>query len=245
MAMTRLQTLIQSDGPVAVVRLVGTVDQVTMPTAEAALTQVLTIDPDVLLLDLAEASCPDPPALRGFAALARRAGLWPGVPVILYVPDPSLRTMLSPDSVNGSITVCADRDAALTLAGCTPPPYRLRVSMQPVPGAARRGRDLTTEACLRSQAAELVIPASIVASELVTNAVRHAGTPFELSLIRTLRYLHIGVYDEDARPAVRQHPDPEAASGRGLLIVEQTASSWGCSPAQHGKVVWAALATTR
>src|SRR5262249_32861250 len=146
---------------------------------------------------------------------------------------------------DGMAPVCSDRSAALELAVQAPTPYRLRVEMQPVPGAARRGRDLATEACLRGRAPELVIPASTVTSELVSNAVRHARTPFELAFTRTPRYLHIGGHDEEPRPAVRQHPTPDSATGRGLLIVEQTASSWGCSPSQHGKVVWAALATIR
>jgi hypothetical protein len=220
-----------------------------MPATEASLTQALTTDPDALLLDLTDVSHADVLALRAVVTLARRAALWPGVPVILYVPDPSLRTMLGGGLGTGNgdrtVPVCADRAAALDLAGRAPTPYRLREAMQPISGAARRGRDLATEACLRGHAPELVMPASIVTSELVSNAVRHARTPFELTLTRTPRYLHIGVYDEDQRLAVRRYPTPEAPTGRGLLIVEQTASSWGCSPAQHGKVVWAALATTR
>jgi anti-anti-sigma regulatory factor len=245
MAMPRLHTLTQSDGPVTVVRLVGSVDRVTMPATEATLTQALFGDPDALLLDLAEVSHAEARALRTVMLLARRAGLWPGVPVVLYVPDPTLRTMLGGESAEAAVPVCADRGAALALVGRAPTPYRLRVEMQPVPGAARRGRDLATEACLRAGSPELVIPASTVTTELVSNAVRHAGTPFELAFTRTPRYLHIGVHDEDPRPAVRQYPTPDSATGRGLLIVEQTASRWGCSPAQHGKVVWAVLATIR
>jgi len=32
-----------------------------------------------------------------------------------------------------------------------------------------------------------------------------------------------------------------ADSGRGLLIVDQTAASWDCVPTGAGKVVWAAF----
>jgi anti-sigma regulatory factor (Ser/Thr protein kinase) len=95
--------------------------------------------------------------------------------------------------------------------------------------------------CLRWHLPELVADASIIASELVTNAVRHAGTPMELILARTARYLHIAVRDRDAQPAVLQHPSRLAAGGRGLLIVARTALSWGSSPTQNGKVVWATL----
>jgi hypothetical protein len=243
--MTRLHTQIESDGPVATVRLIGGIDQTTICTAETTVTEVLTGQPDALLLDLSGVSCAEPAALLAFAALAHRASLWPGVPVILHAPDPVLRSMLTGQAVDRAVAVCPDRAAALALARCAPTPFRLREQMRPVPGVARRARDLATEACLIARIPELVASASIVTSELVANAVRHAGTPFELTLIRTPRYLHIGVRDEDGRPAVRLDPDSSASTGRGLLIVEQTASSWGSTPAQQGKVVWAALAVTR
>jgi anti-anti-sigma regulatory factor len=243
--MTRLHTQIESTGPIAVVRLIGAVDATTVATAETTVTEALTDQPDALLLDLSEVSCAEPAGLLAFSALARRARLWSGVPVILHAPDPVLHLMLTGQAVDRTTAVCVDRTAALVLARCAPTPYRLREAMQPVPGAARRARDLATEACLVTQAPELVGSASIVTSELVANAVRHAGTPFELTLTRTPSYLHIGVRDEDCRPAVRLDPDPDASTGRGLLVVEQTASSWGSTPAQHGKVVWAALATIR
>src|SRR6266536_5416 len=183
--MTRLHTQIESDGPVATVRLIGGIDQTTICTAETTVTEVLTGQPDALLLDLSGVSCAEPAALLAFAALAHRASLWPGVPVILHAPDPVLRSMLTGQAVDRAVAVCPDRAAALALARCAPTPFRLREQMRPVPGVARRSRDLATEACLIARIPELVASASIVTSELVANAVRHAGTPFELTLIRT------------------------------------------------------------
>jgi hypothetical protein len=177
-----------------------------------------------------------------FGAVARRAGVWPGVPVILVAPDPGLRQALHRQAVDRQLAVCADREEAMVLAHGAPLPIRLREPLLPDPGAARHARDLATEACLRWGLTSLVAPASIIASELVTNAVRHAGTPLELVLARTPRYLHIAVRDRDPQPAVLQHPSRLAAGGRGLLIVQGTALSWGSTPARDGKVVWATLA---
>jgi hypothetical protein len=240
--MTRLRCHFETDGPVTVARLVGALELAATPTAWNILVRALADQPDALLVDLSDCTYDDPRALLVFGALARRASLWPGVPVILSAPDPPLRAVLTSHAVDRVVAVCADQREAVVLAHGAPVPPRLREAMQPVIGAARYGRDLATEACLRWESPELVPAASIVVSELVTNAVQHARTPFELTLARTTRYLHIGVRDEDPRPALRQDPDILASSGRGLRIVETAATCWGSTPAQRGKVVWAVLA---
>jgi hypothetical protein len=240
--MTRLKCEIDSARPVAVVRFAGALALLDASGLWHMLTKVLADQPDALVLDLSDVVVKDPPALRTFAALARRAGLWPGVPVILGVPDRSVRLALSRLAIDRQVAVCADLNEALVLANSSPVPPRLRERFQPGPGAARLGRDLATEACLRWHLPALVTPCSMIVSELMTNAVRHAATPFELLLVRTTRFLHVAVRDGDPRPPVRRDAGPLAPDGRGLLIVERTALSWGWSPAQTGKVVWATLA---
>ena len=79
----------------------------------------------------------------------------------------------------------------------------------------------------------------LLVSELATNAVRHAATPWELHIACTRRTVTVEVLDHDAthKPEV-QHPGPDATSGRGLLIVERLATRWGCEPRGDGKAVW-------
>ena len=244
--MTRLQLEIEAERPVTVVRFVGALDLAGAANVWNVLVKLLADQPDAFVIDLAAVAVDDAQVLLMFGALARRAGVWPGVPVILVAPDPAVRAALHRQAVDRQAAVCARHGEALVLAHGAPVPARLRESLLPEPGAARQARDVATEACLRWELGWLVRPASIIASELVTNGVRHAGTPLELLLARTARYLHVAVRDEDPRPAVRQDPAPSAVSGRGLLIVEETAMSWGCAPAQTGqtgKVVWATLST--
>lgn len=80
----------------------------------------------------------------------------------------------------------------------------------------------------------------LLVSEVVSNAVRHAGTPFELTVAVDEAQVKVTVVDNDAdgRPEV-QEQDPEATSGRGLYIVEQLATSWGARSVEgNGKAVW-------
>ena len=70
--------------------------------------------------------------------------------------------------------------------------------------------------------------ARLVASELVTNALRHGRGKIELRLRRLEGYLRIEVVDEGSEqaPAVRQEFADESG-GWGLRIVDQLAVQWG------------------
>ena len=104
----------------------------------------------------------------------------------------------------------------------------------------------------------LVRTAALVVSELVSNAVqasagltgsRFAGQwapgtpPVRLWLSADDQRLVIQVWDGSDRPPVPQPVVPEAASGRGLLLVGSLSSEWGCYTPEKcsGKVVWAVV----
>ncbi|MFC8421563.1 ATP-binding protein [Streptomyces sp. NPDC057236] len=90
----------------------------------------------------------------------------------------------------------------------------------------------------------LVDVAELLATELVSNAVRHTKGPAGLrahwSPPGTLR---IGAWDADPRPPEppRQFED-EVEDGRGLALVRACADVWGWQPparqGSRGKYVW-------
>jgi serine/threonine-protein kinase RsbW len=88
--------------------------------------------------------------------------------------------------------------------------------------------------------------AMLVASELVTNAVRHSGCQEHESLdVAVHRYDHhltISVHDPGASGREPQIPPltERAAESLGLRIVEELTSRWG-SERRDGYVVWAEL----
>jgi hypothetical protein len=82
----------------------------------------------------------------------------------------------------------------------------------------------------------------LVTSELATNAVQHGWSPFAVSLILDGDTVRVEVADKN--PAVPKIVDTTllARGGRGLVIIEQAASRWGCRPLDGGgKTVWAEL----
>lgn len=86
---------------------------------------------------------------------------------------------------------------------------------------------------------ELKQRAALVLSELATNAVLHAGTPFFVRVHHDGRSVRVEV--EDASPALPDLAGESAMSGRGLRIVDAPATNWGSQRKAGGKVVWAEL----
>ncbi|WP_431783116.1 ATP-binding protein [Streptomyces chumphonensis] len=87
--------------------------------------------------------------------------------------------------------------------------------------------------------------ASLVLSELLTNAVRHANVPgrqIETRYLLVPDGLRVEVHDAcDVRP-VMELPAGATTGGWGLPLVDVLAARWGVSDRQGpGKVVWAEL----
>ena len=106
----------------------------------------------------------------------------------------------------------------------------------------------------------LVDDAVLLTSELVTNAVLHAGTPVQVTC-RLLADASIGGVSRDLdgwaveiavldrRPALLRTDVPRSAAeaaervnGRGLLLPAELASAWGVTYARAAKAVWFRMA---
>jgi anti-sigma regulatory factor (Ser/Thr protein kinase) len=88
--------------------------------------------------------------------------------------------------------------------------------------------------------------ASLVVTELVTNAVRHGGEPIVLHLRHEDESLFVEVSDGDSGdPHVCAADERRAGEGggMGLLLVEQLSRGWGVRQSPRGwKTVWAEMA---
>lgn len=84
-----------------------------------------------------------------------------------------------------------------------------------------------------------IFECQLVADELATNSVRHAGTAFSVGVELTDTFIRIAVRDDSSAEPIRRDPNVEATSGRGLMLVSGTSQSWGMVPLGLGKETWA------
>jgi serine phosphatase RsbU (regulator of sigma subunit)/anti-sigma regulatory factor (Ser/Thr protein kinase) len=107
--------------------------------------------------------------------------------------------------------------------------------------SAHRARTLIRRPMKRWGLTELIPAAELLASELVTNAVRYAQGQIGLRLILE-GGLVIEVLDDSAALPRLRHPEDDEERGRGLQVVSQVAQRWGARRAVSGKIVWCELA---
>lgn len=122
--------------------------------------------------------------------------------------------------------------------------HSVRLSAQP--SSVGRARDFVCAHLHRHGLPALVDDVRLVVSELTTNAVLHAETPFNLTLTREGHAVLLSVRDESRRlPRLGQVSSSELR-GRGLAIVERLSAGWGVEVlADSSKAVWARFDTGR
>ena len=86
---------------------------------------------------------------------------------------------------------------------------------------------------------------TLLVSELVTNALRHATGPIGVRLVRPAGLgdvLLVEVSDPLPDPPRKRVAHPDDESGRGLQLVAHSSRRWGTRPGETGKTVWFELA---
>jgi hypothetical protein len=135
--------------------------------------------------------------------------------------------------------------AAAPGTGLTEGPVQSSDVFVPVPAAIPAARRFVMAVLSSWGEDALLADAAVVTSELATNAVEHAVSPFRVLLQRIEDVVRITVEDvgpslPEIRPAV-----PDALGGRGVAIVDHLALVWGCDSLDDRKSVWAELTSRR
>ncbi|MEU0264762.1 SpoIIE family protein phosphatase [Nocardioides sp. NPDC006303] len=118
-------------------------------------------------------------------------------------------------------------------------------TFEPAPTSVSEARRFAREVLADWGLHDILDDVVLLTSELVTNAVTHAGTPMTVAVVREEDRLRIDVFDQhptrvlpvgaNARPGAGEH-------GRGLLITSALATAWGVEYRRDHKRVWAAFA---
>lgn len=113
-------------------------------------------------------------------------------------------------------------------------------------GSVTAARRFVT-AALVGETSELLQTAELLVSELASNCVRHTDSDFEVAVRREGSEIRIAATDWGAGMPVMRTPDPMAASGRGLLVIDMLSGAWGIEAGPRhrpGKTVWLTLTAT-
>lgn len=165
---------------------------------------------------------------------------------LLFTADAAAQDWLRAGPCRRSVDVYPTLEQA-TAAVLQPNGLRwLRLVLPPEPQSSTRARTLVGDACLTWGVRHVVHHARLLASELVANAVEHAGTRVELTATVRGDHLHIRVRDGNPVHPVRGRDEPDEAAawtvrGVGLRLVERYATAWGVVDVEDGKVVWATV----
>lgn len=88
---------------------------------------------------------------------------------------------------------------------------------------------------------ETLDTAELLISELVTNAIQHAGTELTVDIAHGPGLLRLAVTDGDPHLHLRGAAAPADERGRGLTLISALTQAWGVRDVPGGKQVWCLL----
>lgn len=225
---------VDRDRAFPLVRLTGVLDDTSSAAIRSVLLAELAGQPEALVVDVTDLRVTSPGDVAVLREVFDATRDWPGSHLALCGPG-------APRPAGW--TLWPDETAAF--AGLGVPhsgPDRLAADLAPVTGAARRSRELITEACGRWDRPALAGNACIVATEMVNNVVAHVHTPMRVMLARHGDTMTVAVRDGSTVMPRFGGPVPATSyGGRGLLLIDTIAAQWGHLGLDDGKVVWARL----
>jgi hypothetical protein len=242
----RLHTVIEHDFEFGLghVRLIGELDGATASTARSGILKCAADHPQAVIVDIDRVTVDQPRFLIVLAAAAR--GLSDDHIATIVVAHPgtpvgrSVRRELS-----HVLPIYDSRAAALAATmDAVPSPTRMHLHLPPLPTSPAVARSLVQYACGSWRLDRMADRARLIVSELVSNAVVHAGTELDVTVVLRGDLLFLQVRDRSVRLPRSPAPgmvSPRAEHGRGLHLVDSLATSWGSSAGPHGKTVWATI----
>jgi hypothetical protein len=209
-----------------------------------ALLKYATECPAAVVVDVSDVRLGPDARPEVFATAFHMAMRGHGVPILVVGADPALAERLA--AFRTFVHAYPSRDDAVRALGTWVPRW-WHERLMPTATSRSLARGLAGEACLSWGLMHLRESARLIASELVGNAVEHTGQPFSVTVSFSGVYLRIAVQDQSWQlPRLIRHDglDPAAARsprGRGLRLVQSTATHWGAVLVPDGKIVWALL----
>jgi anti-sigma regulatory factor (Ser/Thr protein kinase) len=225
-----------------VLRLQGGLSLATVARVRAPLRKLL-FDRGAVVVDLSRLHLAWAPAAEVFPAALAAAGGWPAARLVLTGASDDLDRELRSQRIQRTVPLVEDPADAHAHLWRRPERVTRHRDLPVTETAPAAARALVREACADWAASVAQDAAEVVASELVSNAVRHARSSCRLSVTIDAAGLHVGVRDYAPGHSARPRPVEVAqAHGRGMHLVAVLATTWGVQEHADGKTVWALIA---
>ncbi len=202
----------------------------------SAVTLALHEQPRAVVVDLVLATDVAPGAVLALDRLSRLGASWPQPALVFAATAPAVVAGLS------AALVHADRVGALRhLDDHRSDAPREQVELPFGLDGPAQARAVVSAWTERLGLEDVRDDVTLVVSEMVTNAVRHAGPPVALELHAENGRVLIAVHDGSPDPPELRPAPSDAEGGRGLLLVDLICEEHGVRPDPPGKTVWAAV----
>jgi anti-sigma regulatory factor (Ser/Thr protein kinase) len=113
--------------------------------------------------------------------------------------------------------------------------------LPPRPASACVARELVTWQLHDWDIDRFADDAAVIVTELVANAVRHAGTDVELRMNHIEGGVRLEVWDGSSLPLQPRVAEAVDEGGRGLLLVDALSTRHGVVDERGGKRIWVEL----
>ncbi|MGH3938786.1 MAG: ATP-binding protein [Pseudonocardiaceae bacterium] len=229
----------RSTSPIGLIEVYGELRLDTVPGLRTAALKVMASSPSAIVLDLAGLEHVEELSVSIFRALGRMAAAAADGELIIATACSTTLAALH-RSAPLYVRVFNTREQAVEAAERAPARRRVTRQLPADLHASRIARRVLHDVCNRWRLDALRDVALMIVTELVTNAVEHAGSPIELCVTVRQQILRIEVSDRSTVLPVSSL-SRAIRTTHGLRLVEALASRWGVVPTSWGKTVWADL----
>jgi len=214
---------------------------------------VLAENPQIVIVDLNSVAGSSRALAEVLEPVAPYLAAWPGTVLAVCVPEPEASAHMLPPILADRVLLDRTPVTALERARhLLARQNRTTTFLTPKPQAVEDARAFTRRTLRDWRLEDLIWPASLVVSELVTHSILKADTVLDLTLSRVGQRVRVAVHDygsdriQSTKVADQEDSLDDPLLDRGLMVVRAMTRCWGVFPSRvHGKTVWAVMEATK